>query len=169
MIFNDEYVFLNVSIQNNSKMLLEGYIKNPSQYNKMVVLASNPIDRMINYSGSGLPFPNEHIAFENTKNMFSVSGTGAINTVFSYPNSFYSRNGKNKILPSIYIELVQGNNAPFQLQYELSDFNTLRSLINRESRQGPEFYAKKDVILPIDTAENVMYAYAQAKLTNDIG
>jgi hypothetical protein len=169
MIFNDEYIYLNVSIQKNSKMFLEGYIKNPSQYNKMVVLAPNPIDRMINYSGSGLPFPNEHIAFENTKNMLMISGTGIINAVFSYPNSFYSRNGKNKILPSIFIELAQGNNAPFQLQYELRDLNTLRSLINRESRQGPEFYGAKDVILPIDTAENVMYAYAQAKLTNDIG
>jgi hypothetical protein len=169
MIFNDEYIYLNVSIQNNSKMFLEGYIKNPSQYSKMLVLASNPIDRMINYSGSGLPFPNEDIAFENTKNMFSVSGPGSINTVFSYPNSFYSRNGKNKILPSIYIELVQGNNEPFQLQYELKDVNTLRSLINRESRQGPKFYAIKDVILPIDTAENIMYAYAHAKLVNDIG
>ena len=52
---------------------------------------------------------------------------------------------------------------------ELKDINTLKSLINRESRQGPEFYGIKDVILPIDTAENVMYAYAQAKLRNDIG
>lgn len=58
---------------------------------------------------------------------------------------------------------------PFQLQYELSDFNTLRSLINRESRQGPEFYGAKDVILQIDTAENVMYAYSNAKLKNDVG
>jgi hypothetical protein len=124
---------------------------------------------MINYSGSGLPFPNEHIAFENTKNMLLITETGIINTVFSYPNSFYSRNGKNKILPSIFIELVEGNNAPFQLQYELRDVNTLRSLINRESRKGPEFYGVKDVILPIDTAENVMYAYARAKLVNDIG
>lgn len=169
MIFNDEYIYLNISIQNNSKMFIEGYVKNPSQYEKMVLLASNPIDRMINYSGSGLPFPNEHIAFENTKNILLISGGGVINTVFSYPNSFYSRDGKNKILPSIYIELVEGNKQPFQLQYELSDFNTLRSLINRESRKGPEFYSAKDAILPIATAENVMHAYSKAKLINDIG
>lgn len=94
MIFNDEYIYLNVSIQNNSKMFLEGYIKNPSQYNKMLVLAANPIDRMINYSGSGLPFPNEHIAFENTKNMFLVSGTGVINTVFNYLIVLFSQRKK---------------------------------------------------------------------------
>jgi len=45
----------------------------------------------------------------------------------------------------------------------------LRTLINRESRKGPEFYGNKDAILPIDTAENVMYAYSKAKLQNDIG
>ena len=73
MIFNDEYVYLNVSNQNSSKLLIEGYVKNPLQYNKMLILAPNPIDRMINYSGSGLPFPNEHIAFENTKNMFLIN------------------------------------------------------------------------------------------------
>lgn len=169
MIFNDEYVYLNVSNQNSSKLLIEGYVKNPLQYNKMLVLAPNPIDRMINYSGSGLPFPNEHIAFENTKNMFLINGSGVINTTFSYPNSFYSRDGKTKMLPSIYIELTRGDNIPFQLQYELKDFNNLRTLINRESRKGPEFYGNKDAILPIDTAENVMYAYSNAKIQKDIG
>ena len=37
MIFNDEYVYLNVSNQNSSKLLIEGYVKNPLQYNKMLV------------------------------------------------------------------------------------------------------------------------------------
>ena len=61
------------------------------------------------------------------------------------------------------------NNTSFQLQYELFDLNNLRTLINRESRKGPEFYGNKDAILPIDTAENVMYAYSKAKIENDIG
>ena len=169
MIFNDEYINLNVSVNNNSKLLLNGYIKNPSQYDKMLVIASNPIDRMTNYSGSGLPFTNENIAFENTRNMFLIPKSGYINTTFSYPNSFYSQDGKTKILPSIYIELGEYNNTSFQLQYELFDLNNLRTLINRESRKGPEFYGKKDTILPIDTAENVMYAYSKAKIENDIG
>jgi hypothetical protein len=41
--------------------------------------------------------------------------------------------------------------------------------VNRSSRKNPEFYAAKDYILPIDTAENVMRAYARAKIENDIG
>ena len=45
----------------------------------------------------------------------------------------------------------------------------MRTLINRESRKGPEFYSSKDDILPIATAENVMYEYSKAKIEKDIG
>jgi tetratricopeptide (TPR) repeat protein len=103
MIFNDEYVSLNI-IQNNFILNITGYIKNPTQYKKIVIVAPNPIDRMINYSGSGLPFPNEHIAFENTPNYKLINNSENINVQFKYPNSFYSPDGKNKILKAISVE-----------------------------------------------------------------
>jgi hypothetical protein len=168
MIFNDEYVSLNI-IQNNFILNITGYIKNPTQYKKIVIVAPNPIDRMINYSGSGLPFPNEHIAFENTPNYKLINNSENINVQFKYPNSFYSPNGKNKILPSLFVQLTDLSDNTFQLQYELKDFNTLRTLTNRESRKGPEFYSNKDSILPIANAENVMYEYSKAKVEYDIG
>jgi len=109
MNFNDEYVFLNVN-QHNFILNINGYIKYPEQYSKIVIIAPNPIDRMVNYSGSGLPFPNEDIAFENTPNYKLVDKTKQqIDIKFKYPNSFYSRNGKNKILPSIFIQLTENN------------------------------------------------------------
>lgn len=168
MIFNDEYVSLNVKL-NNFILNITGYIKNSTYYNKIVIIAPNPIDRMINYSGSGLPFPNEHIAFENTPNYKLINNSENINVQFKYPNSFYSRDGKNKILPSLFVQLTDVSGKSFQLQYELEDFNTLRTLINRENRKGPEFYSNKDTILPIANAENVMYEYSKAKLEHDIG
>jgi hypothetical protein len=169
MNFNDEYVFLNVN-QHNLILNINGYIKYPEQYSKIVIIAPNPIDRMVNYSGSGLPFPNEDIAFENTPNYKLVDKTRQqIDIKFKYPNSFYSRNGKNKILPSIFIQLTENSGKHFQLQYELADLVNMRTLINRESRKGPEFYSSKDDILPIATAENVMYEYSKAKIEKDIG
>lgn len=168
MNFNDEYVSLNVK-RNNFILNITGYIKNPIQYSKMVLIAPNPIDKMINYSGSGLPFPNEHIAFENTPNYKLINNSEHINVEFKYPNSFYSRDGKNKLLPSLFVQLTEINGKSFQLQYELEDFNILRTLINRESRKGPEFYSMKDNILPIANAENIMYEYSKAKLEHDIG
>lgn len=170
MNFNDEYVSMNI-VMNKSKSILniKGNIKSSCQYNKIIIIASNPIDRMINYSGSGLPFPNEQIAFENTTNFKLIEKNGNIDVQFKYPNRFYSENGKHKINPSIFIELKRENEESFQLQYELKDLNPLKTLINRENRKGPEFYSNRDNILPIDTAENVMYAYSKAKLEHDIG
>jgi hypothetical protein len=80
--------------------------------------------------------------------------------------------GINKIKPSIYFVIngsaSAGNNS-FRIQYELHDIVALRTLVNRSARKNPEFYAAKDYVLPIDTAENVMRAYARAKIENDIG
>ena len=168
MIFNDEYVYLNV-INNDLMLNITGSIKFPIQYSNVFIIAPTPIDRMVNYSGSGLPFPNENIAFENTPNYQIIDKSGNININFKYPNSFYSRNGKNKIVSSIFIELTKQDGISFQLQYELEDLNNLRTLINRENRKGPEFYGAKDSILPIANSDIVMHEYAKAKLEKDIG
>jgi hypothetical protein len=124
---------------------------------------------MSNYSGSGLPFPNHEIAFENTPNIHQVDSSGIFNITFKYPNSFYMPDGINKIKPSIYFSFTDISNQEFRIQYELHDILALRTLINRSSRKNPEFYGAKDYILPIDTAEKVMKAYAIAKIENDIG
>ena len=46
---------------------------------------------------------------------------------------------------------------------ELQDKYDLRTLINRESRNGPEFYSKKYDLLTIDTAESIMKQYSLLK------
>jgi hypothetical protein len=171
MIFNDEYTSFSVAFNGDHSLLqITGSVKNNALYNSVVIIAANPIDRMSNYSGSGLPFPNYEIAFENTPNIHKVDSSGLFNISFKYPNSFYMPDGINKIIPSIYFVITSGvENNSFRIQYELHDIVALRTLVNRSARKNPEFYAAKDYILPIDTAENVMRAYARAKIENDIG
>ena len=169
MIFEDEYVKLNITFNPDySKVYIAGVMKKDELYDSVILIAPNPIDRMSNYSGSGLPFPNHVIAFENTPNLLNITNLKVFNAVFKYPNSFYMPNGNTKIISSIFIDFVV-NNAKIRLKYELHDINALRTLVNRDSRTGPEFYAAKDYLLPIDTAENVLYAYSKAKVENDIG
>jgi len=169
MIFEDEYVKLNVTFNSHySNVNIAGVMKKDEKYDSVILIAPNPIDRMSNYSGSGLPFPNHVIAFENTPNNKNITNLKVFNTVFKYPNSFYMPNGTTKIISSIFIDFTI-NNRTIRLKYELHDINALRTLVNRSSRTGPEFYAAKDYLLPIDTAENVLYAYAKAKIENDIG
>jgi hypothetical protein len=170
MIFNDEYTSFSVAFNGDHSLLqISGAVKNNALYNSVVIIAANPIDRMSNYSGSGLPFPNYEIAFENTPNIHKVDSSGTFNISFKYPNSFYTPDGINKIIPSIYFVITDNANNSFRIQYELHDIVALRTLVNRSSRKNPEFYAAKDYVLPIDTAENVMRAYARAKIENDIG
>jgi hypothetical protein len=170
MIFNDEYTGFNIVFSNDhSSLRLTGSVKNNAMFNDIVIIAANPIDRMSNYSGSGLPFPNYEIAFENTPNIHKVEDSGIFDITFKYPNSFYMPDGINKIKPSVYFIFTDNNNNSFRIQYELHDLFALRTLVNRESRKNPEFYGAKDYILPIDTAEKVMYAYSRAKIENDIG
>jgi hypothetical protein len=173
MIFNDEYTgFTVIHSTDLSSLKITGSIKNINLYNNVLIIAPNPIDRMTNYSGSGLPFPNHEIAFDNTPNIHHVDSSGLFDIYFKYPNSFYMPDGLNKIKPSIFFIFTSGSggdNISFRLQYELHDINALRTLVNRASRKNPEFYGARDYILPIDTAEKVMYAYSRAKIENDIG
>lgn len=170
MQFNNNFVSCNITFSNDySKMTVNGSIKNPMVFKKMVILAPNPIDRMTNYSGSGLPFPCADIAFDNTPNKYIIGSDGSFNVNFTYPNSYYGQNGYTKIISSIFFILDYGDNKKETIRFELKDLCVLRSLADRSSkRKGPEFYAAKDYILPIDTAENVMRAYSQAKVEYDI-
>jgi hypothetical protein len=170
MNFDDDILSCHVDISPDySQLKVRGYVKSSGSYKEMYIIAANPIDRMTNYSGSGLPFPCSTIAFENTPNKCYVGFNGEFNCVFAYPNSFYAQNGRDKIVSSIFFDAITVNDESVVRRYELPDVCVLRTLVNRSARKSPEFYAAKDYVLPIATAENVMRAYAQAKVENDIG
>jgi hypothetical protein len=169
MIFDDQYVNCSVIFDSNyGEIYIKGYVKNPSVYRQMMLISPNPIDRMTNYSGSGLPFPCSEIAFENTPNKHLISNDGNFNVIFAYPNSFYASNGIDKIISPIYFILYLPGSDINISKFELPDLCVLRTLTYRSARKGPEFYAAKDYILPIANAETVMREYARAKIEHDI-
>ena len=167
MNVNNKYLNAIITI-NNDKVDISGNIINPELFNNSFIVASNPIDRMFNYSGSGLPFPSASIAFENTPNIFLINETGHFKTTFYYPNSYYDCNGKDKIVSAIFFILQDKNDEKIILKYVLKDLNPLRSLVNRKNRVSPEFYFLKENILQIDTQENMMKQYSIAKSKYDI-
>ena len=111
----------------------------------------------------GLPFPNEEIAFENTRNKYLVDPSGSFSTTFSYPNSYYSEGLNSKIISSIYVILEGDDNKKQFIRFELKDRCNLKTLINRESRKDPSFYSKKEDLLPLTSAYNTMCAYKYIK------
>ncbi len=164
---NNEYINCSIVKNKDLTLTLSGNITNTS-FKKMYICASNPITPHSSYSGNALPYPSYEIAFENTKNHYNIDSSGIINTTFKYPNSYYDVTGKIKIPPTIYFHL---DDKVFK--YELPDLYVLKTLNDRfrslnNGTQEPSFYAKKELLLPIDTAENTMYNISNLKFTKNI-
>jgi hypothetical protein len=159
---DNEYINCVIEKSNNNKIKINGFVKNYMNYSKMAIMAPNPIDTITSFSGKGLPFPCELIAFENTPNFEIINSNGIINVEFLYPNSYYSPNGYNKIISPIIISL-DGKKIIIQLN-DMCPMKTLRD----RSRGDPKFYGMRELILPIGTAEEVMHNYAYAKINYNI-
>lgn len=143
-------------------MIIKGFLLNPNNYKKKIIIAPNSSDNLTSYSGSFLPFPTEEIALEKTKNYYEIKDDGNIDIKFSFPNSYYNQEFNLKIKSPFILIL---DNSKFI--YETIDINPLKTLRDR-IRGDPNFYALKEVILPVADAEENMINYANAKLTNNI-
>jgi len=158
---SDNFINCVFGLENNN-LKIKGSLSNPAIYKKKVITAPNSIDIITSYSGSALPFPNEEIAFENTKNYLEINNDGIIDITFKFPNSYYSPDGKNKIKSPIILILDDK-----KIIYELDDLCPLKTLKDRV-RGNPSFYAVKEILLPVATAENTMYNYSQTKMKYNI-
>jgi hypothetical protein len=64
--------------------------------------ASAPPDVRTSLVGSGLPFPNEMVAYENSPNSGRVPiSNGAFSFDVLYPNSYYQKNGSELVRPHV--------------------------------------------------------------------
>ena len=158
---SDNYIDCSITIEDKN-VIIKGTLKNPNSYKKKIITAPNPPDKMTSYSGSSLPFPCEGIALENTKNYKEIDNSGIIDVTFIFPNSYYSPDGYNKIKSPIIL-LIDDK----KIIYELANIFPLKTLRDRV-RGNPSFYAIKEILLPIATAENNMYNYAEAKIKYNI-
>ena len=104
--------------------------------------ACNPPNYMSSFSGSGLPFNNPDIAFENTSNIGLVKViNGIISINISFPNSFYINFGKKLIEPTIFYKKYNYDN---DLEFD----NTVHiiNLNNRIPYRGKYFNDNKGVM-----------------------
>ena len=160
--FDNEYVSCAWQAnQQNQKLNLQGKVKNPEQYEKMLVIAAHPIDRITSYSGSGLPWPCPGNAFEDTPNVIHVNATGVFQTTFVYPNSYYTYDGLTKVPPSIFVVLhrtLADNPHVIRMELPETPILSLRSLTHRSGhRAGPSYYSAKEELMGVPrSAEETM-------------
>ena len=139
---------LNIKKDNNDSLNIIGNVNVNSDSNRYYIkyTAANPPTYNSNYSGSGLPFPTEKIAYENTPNRGAVEVVdGTFSFTIRYPNSYYVNLGTQYIKPNVKLELVdKDNNKIGQLKIiELGNgipFRTLTWPKERNWNKGPLFY-----------------------------
>ena len=122
--------------------------------------ASNPPTYSTNYSGSGLPYPTEDVAFENTPNRGIVE---VIDSKFyfniQYPNSYYINMGSVYVEPNVKIVLVNQDNSQLG-DYRIIKlgqgipFRTLTWPRERNWNAGPLFYKVDN--LPVRTQYQIL-------------
>jgi hypothetical protein len=174
--FVNEYVKCVVTPQEDKQLVVSGAIENMHQFESVEILAANPIDRMISYSGSGLPFPCANIAFEGTPNYKKINGseTGAFRLYFMYPNSYYTEDGLQRVPPSIFfiMHYLGGVKDPMYVRFELpiqDAIMNVRTLTYRNMpRKGPHIYNMKETEVGICGAEETMRRYRDIKLFKDL-
>jgi len=160
---NNEYMSASFQDVDICKIRIIGSIKDFGKYKQVSIIAPNTFDKKSSYSGQGLPFPCANIAFENTPNKHTIGESGTFDIIFDYPNSFYTVADKKKIVSPVYFSMIDHSSTEHIEMVNLKDKYELRTLINRVSRNGPEFYSKKYDLLSNDTAEANMMQYSQLK------
>lgn len=111
---NSFIVNLNLIKNNDNSLLISGNVDLNSNSEKYYIkyTAANPPTYSSNYSGSGLPYPTEDIAFDNTPNRGVVEvKDGKFSFRLNYPNSYYINMGSVYIEPNVKLVLVDKNNT----------------------------------------------------------
>lgn len=130
--------------------------------------ASNPPDRIVSYSGSGLPFANPEQAYENSRNVGAVK---ANNREFRFnidmPNSYYVGLGSLYVPPHIHFKVCEdGSNNQFHT-IKLGEGIPFRTLTypappGKNSRTSPVFYMNRG-------PENYFQVRSQEQILRDSG
>lgn len=170
LVFENQYVTAQMQITESGAVQIRGRVANRGAYDHAEIIAPAPIDRMTNYSGSGLPFPCAAIAFENTPNRIVVGPNGTFDGVFAYPNSYYTEDAFRKVPPSVFAILHRDGSEPIHVRMELPEPVplTVRTLTHRPLRTDPEFYRIKEDLIGVRGAEATMRALNDVKVYNGL-
>ena len=127
----------------------------------IIFWAPNPPDYHTSFSGSGLPFPNPDVAYENTPNRGAVKAIGG-NFEFRvrYPNSYYIGLGTVCVEPCVHVKVCNGTSTGKVHTIKLGNGIPFRMLTypptnKTVARANPMFYDNREN-LPIRSQEKVL-------------
>jgi hypothetical protein len=170
IVIDDNSSFLSkINIEkkdNNGGYLVKGVLKDDLYTSSLTqnvfikYIASNPPTYNSNFSGSGLPYPNPDVAFENTPNKGMVKvENGRFNIVIKYPNSYYENMGTLYIPPQIKLLAVNNENRDLSIVEVINlgegiPFRTLTWPVQRDWNKGALFYKVEG--LPVRSQNQIL-------------
>lgn len=145
----------------NGEYLVKGKIDNGPRDALITYWAANPPTFSVSYAGSGLPYANPLMAYENSPNKGSVKAVdGNFQFRIRYPNSYYIGLGTVYVSPHVNIKICDSKGEGDVHKIELGDGIPFRTLTyapppSTWPRYSPVFYSGRDQ-LPIRTQEQIL-------------
>ena len=138
----------------NGEYIVKGHLENAGNQS-ILFWAANPPTYSTSFTGSGLPYPNADIAYENTPNKGMIHAkNGNYEFKIRFPNAYYAGLGSKYIEPVCHLKIcgtdkIHNINLSHGIPYRM-----LTYLIFSE-RTSPEFY-NGGLSLPIRTQEQIL-------------
>lgn len=132
--------------EGNGDILVTGEVKSNTPNPRILYWAAAPPTYSTSYYGSGMPYPNPEIAFEQTTNAGSVQAMDRkFNFRLKYPNSYYVGLGTLYMPPHVHIKVCEPGADDKYVSLQIDEGIPFRTLTHpappsNKPRISPMFY-----------------------------
>lgn len=148
----------------DGEFIVKGHVNSLTSAPTVIFWAPNPPTYSSSYTGSGLPYPNSEIAYENTPNKGAVVAQGGhFKFRVRYPAAHYAGLGSVYLEPYVNIKICESGSTGKIQQIKLGNGIPFRSLTyppiqpNTRPRKNVMFYSGRSK-LPMRTQEQILRA-----------
>ena len=133
----------NITIDHQWKITVEGKCSIPGA-TEVKYAAAAPANLRMSYMGSGLPYPNEDVAYEGSMNVGqapitqpgAAGGAGSFRFVIFCPNSYYMNNGSQLVEPHVHFTIGREYfDIPLPSPFKNRSLTSIAGRANRAARR----------------------------------
>ena len=151
-----------VKYSGSGNVTITGRVNEYGSTTKIVFWAPTPPDYRTSYSGSGLPYPNAEVAFQQTPSYgtVQVKDNGSFSFSIPFPSGYYMNLGTLYVKPHVRVQAVTDGKAGPVETIKVAEGIPFRLLTyppipQTAPRCSPQFYNNRD-ILPVRTQEQIL-------------
>ena len=139
---NEKYNCKNIIINEGSgDYTVSGKVKSRTSNPTIIFWAANPPTYNTSFAGSGLPYPNPTVAYENCVNKGAVvAHNKEFNFKVHYPNSYYVGAGTVLVPPHVNFKICEPGSTDKIFRINLGESIPFRTLTYPTNRSSCLFY-----------------------------